>query len=314
MYETNGLRFIEILKKDKEKFRKEVGGYQLLEEYFHGLSKETLHDLLSCEDKDIRGLALWIVTELGAAAKDFLEEAASQMNDNDPVICYHSSEIVAFYGTDKYMDDFMKVFGFFEHSNARIRSLSMLLISNLTDSRKKEAYAYSVNNKILSDSHEKGLLSLIHLNTLSASDITAMLHSDDSVIRKYGVIAASEVYEKYPEIIKESVNSEDLDVQHYSKNKVQVEAEMAQLKVQWRNRKRKHKIKQIDTYRDSRFSQKVLYQHGCFLVDDVPCEVEIISDSEAMIRGADPLAYKAVIEKVVKILKIHQETLASIGL
>lgn len=230
MDETNGLRFIEILKKDKEKFRKEIGGYQLLEEYFHGLSKETLHDLLSYEDKDIRALALWIVSELGSAtAKDFLEEAATQMNDDDPAIYLWASEIVACCGTDKYMDDFMRIFVFFEHSNAKIRRISTRRISQLTDSRIKEAYAYSVNNKILSDSHEKGLLSLININTLTASDITAMLYSDDSVIRKYGVIAALKVYEKYPEIIKESVNSEDLDVQHFSKTKVQVEAEMAQL-------------------------------------------------------------------------------------
>lgn len=72
-----------------------------------------------------------------------------------------------------------------------------------------EAYAYSVNNKILGDSHEKDLLSLIRINSLTASDITAMLNSDDSIIRKYGVIAAAKVYEKYPEIIEESVNSEN---------------------------------------------------------------------------------------------------------
>lgn len=55
-------------------------------------------------------------------------------------------------------------------------------------------------------------------------------------------------------------------------------------------------IKRIDTYQDSRFSQKVLCQHGCFLAEDIPYEVEIISDSEAVIRGADPLVYPAVID------------------
>lgn len=55
-------------------------------------------------------------------------------------------------------------------------------------------------------------------------------------------------------------------------------------------------ITRIDTYQDNRFSQNVLYQHGCFLVDEVPYEVEIISDSEAVIRGADPAVYAAIID------------------
>lgn len=111
----------------------------------------------------------------------------------------------------------------------------MYRITGLTDSRIKEAYAYSVNNKSLGDSHEKGLSSLIHINALTASDVTAMLNSDDSIIRKYGVIVASKVYEKYPEIIKEAVNSEDLDVQGYSKMKVRTIEEIARR----RNRRRK---------------------------------------------------------------------------
>lgn len=240
MDETKGLRLIEKLKKDTEKFGGE-DQYQLLQEYCNGLSKETLHDLLCCEDKLIRIIALWIISELGKETpKDFLGEAVSQMNDDDPAIYRWSSEIVAWYGTGKYMDDFMKIFVFVEHSNAKIRKVSMVRISQLTDSRIKEAYAYSVSNKILSDSHEKGLLSLIRINKLTASDITAMLHSDDSVTRKYGVIAASKVYEKYPEIINESVTSEDLDVQDYAKGEVRARDCIAQLHAQWRNRKPKH--------------------------------------------------------------------------
>ena len=55
-------------------------------------------------------------------------------------------------------------------------------------------------------------------------------------------------------------------------------------------------IQRIDTYTDKRFSLKVLYQHGCFLVDGNPFEVEIISDYEAVIRGKDADAYMEVID------------------
>lgn len=56
-------------------------------------------------------------------------------------------------------------------------------------------------------------------------------------------------------------------------------------------------IKRINTYADSRFSQRVLHQHGCFLVDGSPYEVEILSDSEAVIRGRDRDAYPQILEE-----------------
>ena len=55
-------------------------------------------------------------------------------------------------------------------------------------------------------------------------------------------------------------------------------------------------IKRIDSYTDARFSQKALLQHGCFLADESPYEVEILSEFEAVIRGRDEAAYPEIIE------------------
>lgn len=56
-------------------------------------------------------------------------------------------------------------------------------------------------------------------------------------------------------------------------------------------------IKRINSYKDERFSEKILLQHGCFLVDEAPYEVEIISDFEAVIRGQNAEAYPEVLEE-----------------
>ncbi len=59
-------------------------------------------------------------------------------------------------------------------------------------------------------------------------------------------------------------------------------------------------IERIDTYKDSRFREEALRQHGCFLVDGIPCEVEITGKTTAVIRlGELPEsgeAYKELIE------------------
>ena len=45
----------------------------------------------------------------------------------------------------------------------------------------------------------------------------------------------------------------------------------------------------INTYDDPRFSPAVLRQHGGFLADGEPYEVEIISSSDAVVRGTDSI-------------------------
>lgn len=56
-------------------------------------------------------------------------------------------------------------------------------------------------------------------------------------------------------------------------------------------------IERIDGYVDSRFSKKVLYQHGCFLVDEESYEVEIISDKEAIVHGKDQNKFQFIIDE-----------------
>lgn len=56
-------------------------------------------------------------------------------------------------------------------------------------------------------------------------------------------------------------------------------------------------IKRVNTYDDSRFSKKVLEQHGCYLIDDEAYEVEIISHKSAIVRGKDSNNYLPLIDE-----------------
>ncbi len=56
-------------------------------------------------------------------------------------------------------------------------------------------------------------------------------------------------------------------------------------------------IKRVDSYTDSRFSRKVLEQHGAFLCEGEAYEVEIIGRREAIIRGPKTEHFPAVIEE-----------------
>lgn len=55
-------------------------------------------------------------------------------------------------------------------------------------------------------------------------------------------------------------------------------------------------ITRINNYSDARFSPKVLNQHGCFVIDNEPYEVEIISDTSAVVRGKNRAFYGELID------------------
>lgn len=56
-------------------------------------------------------------------------------------------------------------------------------------------------------------------------------------------------------------------------------------------------IERINTYQDLRFSQTALNQHGCFLADGEPYEIEILSGREAVIRGREEGVYPEIIDE-----------------
>jgi len=217
MNETIGLKLIEDLKNDPEKFCKGEKSYQLLQEYYNGLSKDTLRALFYFENKWIRQVAVWITYELGRNGSDLMEEVLTQISDSDASISCFALQIVASHAHGEYIDDFMKVFSLLEHPDQKIRLFVMNIISGLSDPRIHEACVYMENKRIYNNTHKKGLLFLLDVNVLTSSEITQMMDSDDAIIRKYGIIGATKLYKKYPQIISEAVNAHDLDVREFSK-------------------------------------------------------------------------------------------------
>lgn len=58
------------------------------------------------------------------------------------------------------------------------------------------------------------------------------------------------------------------------------------------------KIQRINTYDDTRFSEKILKQHGAFVINDmILCEVEIVGESEAVIHGDVEVFYDMLIDE-----------------
>ena len=56
-------------------------------------------------------------------------------------------------------------------------------------------------------------------------------------------------------------------------------------------------ITRIDNYNDDRFSKTVLNQHGAYIIDNEPYQVQVVSSTSATVLGKDPSKFKALIEE-----------------
>ncbi len=66
-------------------------------------------------------------------------------------------------------------------------------------------------------------------------------------------------------------------------------------------------IERINAYNDPRFQEKALRQHGCFLADGFPCEVEITGENTAVVRlGGLPKSREAY-EKLIEAFRFYGE-------
>lgn len=56
-------------------------------------------------------------------------------------------------------------------------------------------------------------------------------------------------------------------------------------------------IVRINAYDDPRFTEKILVQHGAYLVENEPYEVEIIGTDSAIVHGSNPSYFAALIDE-----------------
>lgn len=64
-------------------------------------------------------------------------------------------------------------------------------------------------------------------------------------------------------------------------------------------------IQRIDGYADARFPKDILYQHGAYLADGLPCYFRVTSDCEAIL-SAPPMPQK-VLEELIDTFRFYAE-------
>ena len=222
MNKSKGERLLQELYDNPEEFRNNGKTCQLLQEYFNGFSLETLRDLLHSKEQPLRMVGVWILSELGEDGSCLFEDIIPLLDEDNRYIRYHVLEIISVCATGENTIKFVNILPYMECGDEVIRNLVMRLVSN-TDRLTFKIIANTIKqNDSRLKLHYEGISKLVDIEKVSPEQVILMLNDNEKLNRKYGVIMAKKLYKKYPSIIHEYVDSEDLDISRFSKEVIEV--------------------------------------------------------------------------------------------
>lgn len=198
------------------KFKQDGRAYQLLEEYFSGLSVDTLRPLLRHEDSLVRHAAVWVASELGDQASALLDDATPLIESNDRFQSYHALEIAAVCAIGPQVDRFVNVARGLESGDGVIRGLTMRLMSRADPSQLEAAAVASERDPACPEAHKRGLWLLAKGEQADSRDVRELLASDNRLALCYGAIAAKRLREKCPELLEHATTLPDATVSKFA--------------------------------------------------------------------------------------------------
>lgn len=224
MKENIGEKLIADLESNPEKFFKHGRSYDLLQEYFAGLSIETLIPLLQSENPAIQKPAIWIVSELATSGCSLLPYVGPLTKSNDNYIAYYALESILLCATGKYIKEFVHLIRSIDSDESNIRLLAMKLLASAEDAQ-LQAGMELVEEVKLKDFklHIFGLTSLLNHSQLDQNMLLSMLNSNERLTQQYGVMSARRKQEDFPQLIQHALNSTNSDVKEFAKSVIELD-------------------------------------------------------------------------------------------
>ena len=205
MKENKGYQLIEDLKSNPIAFSKFGKSYDLLQEYFGGLSLETLIPLLQSDDLAIQRPTIWVISELAGNGCSLLPYVLRLVDSADDYIRYYALECILLCAKGRYIKEFVHLIRSVDDDSSSIKILAMKLLANAEDIQLRTGLELVVEYQIENyQIHWLGLSSLLNHDQLEDHAIIDMLNSKIPLTQQYGVMVAGRRYENSPEFLKDS--------------------------------------------------------------------------------------------------------------
>lgn len=209
------------LLKNPEQFEARGEGNALLKEHFRGAPVNLLRPLLRHSNASVRGTAMFVANELGAAATELIDDIIPLMKDLDIHTQYDAIESVWLCSVGQQVDKFSYVLRELENTDAVICSSTMRLVSKARPSQIEAGIKHDENLGPNRLQHEKGLRALANWRNVSRVEILGMLDDPTDLTQKYGAMVAGRRFDQSPHLIQQAAKSENEAVSRFARQRMQ---------------------------------------------------------------------------------------------
>ena len=224
MKENKGEQLIEDLKSNPEKFFKHGKSYNLLQEYFAGLSVETLIPLLESDNLAIQKPAIWIVSELASKGCSLLPYVTPLSKSDDNYIAYYALECILLCANGKYINEFVHLVNRINEGESDIRALAMRLLTNAEDAQLRAGIELSLEANLKDyELHRIGLTGLLNHSKFDSDMVLAMLDSNEPLTQQYGAMLAKRKQKDFPKLIEYALTSKNTSVKEFAEFAIDTE-------------------------------------------------------------------------------------------
>ncbi len=193
----------------------------LLREYHRGYPLENLRPLLVHDDPSVVKTGAFIASELGAKGSPLLSDIVRLVGHPEKSVIFDVIDCVLLWATPSNKSELASVVTLLSDPESGVRWKAMDFLSRASAEQLGAALSF-LEGKEPNSVNVRGLRWLVGSHASVPQDVKTVLQSQEEVLRKYGVVAASRMYRTSPEPLAYAASLNDPDVKHFADTTIEL--------------------------------------------------------------------------------------------
>jgi len=190
---------------------------KLLREFHRGYPLEHLRLLLLSQNDSIAETGIWVASELGQKAKPLLDDVVPLLKHPAKTVRFFAVDCVLSCATESNKHEVASVIPLLDETEAAVRWKAMGFLSRASREQLQGALDY-LNTTEPDSMHIHGLQWLLSQGANNPEEIMPFIQSQDSILRKYGVVAAVQTSQHNSKPLFYAASMGDPDIKQFARD------------------------------------------------------------------------------------------------